>query len=112
MVLLAVVVKVEHEIKDNWEVYFRVSNDGGKTFGETINLSSSPDRVSHLPEITTDAHGNVYVTYLEDKIGGDKKQFTTISTDEGKTFSKPVQSRAPVSDNSGIVTAVVSAAGH
>jgi hypothetical protein len=43
-----------HEIKDNWEVYLRASNDGGKTFGETINLSNSPDRTSHLPEITTD----------------------------------------------------------
>lgn len=78
-----------HEIKDNWEVYFRASNDGGKTFGETINLSNSPDRVSHLPEITKDTQGNVYVTYWDDKLGEDMKQFVTISTDEGRTFSSP-----------------------
>ena len=65
--------------------------DGGKTFGETVNLSNSPDRVSHLPEITTDTQGNVYVTYWDDKLGEDKKQFATISTDEGRTFSSPIQ---------------------
>jgi hypothetical protein len=80
-----------HEIKDNWEVYFRASNDGGRTFGETIDLSNSPGSVSHIPEITTDAAGNVYVTYWDEKVGGDKKQFAIISTDEGRTFSSPIQ---------------------
>ncbi len=98
-----------HEIKDNWEVYFRASNDSGKTFGETINLSNSPDRVSHLPEITTDTHGNVYVTYWDDRLGEDKKQFTTISTDEGRTFSSAIQVKDLSNNNSGSDVAVISA---
>jgi hypothetical protein len=81
-------------------VYFRASNDGGRTFGETINLSNSPDRVSHLPEITTDTQGNVYVTYWDDKLGEDKKQFATISTDNCRTFSSPIQLEDSVSNNS------------
>ena len=95
-----------HEIKDNWEVYLRASNDGGKTFGETINLSNSPDRTSHLPEITTDAEGNVYVTYWDDKLG-DEKQFVTISTDEGRTFGSPIQLKDSSTNNgNAIITAV------
>jgi hypothetical protein len=82
-----------HEIADNWDVYFRASNDGGQTFGETINISNSSDRVSHQPEIAADGN-NVYVTYWDD-LPGDKKVFTTISTDAGQTFGTPIQLRAP-----------------
>src|ERR671922_100316 len=59
-------------------------------------------------EITTDAQGNVYVAYWDDKIGGDKKQFATISTDEGRTFSSPIQLKDVSNNNSenAIITAV------
>jgi hypothetical protein len=44
--------------------------------------------------------------------GEDKKQFVTISTDGGKTFSSPIQAQAPGSDSSeGVITAV-STVGH
>jgi hypothetical protein len=73
-----------------------------------ISLSNSPDRVSHLPEITTDTQGNVYVTYWDDKLGEDKKQFSTISTDEGRTFSIPIriEDSGSKSVDDAIITAV------
>jgi hypothetical protein len=87
------IVWYDYEIADNWDVYFRASNDGGKTFGEIINISNTTDRVSHQPEIAADGN-NVYVTYWDD-MPLDKKAFTRISTDAGQTFGTPIQLRAP-----------------
>ena len=51
----------------NDEVMFRASNDGGKTFGDKINLSNTPKVDSHEVEIATfgDNATNIIVTWWE-----------------------------------------------
>jgi hypothetical protein len=46
---------------ENWEVMFRASNDGGRTFGEPINLSNSTDAESKNAEIVVSRTG-LYVS--------------------------------------------------
>jgi hypothetical protein len=63
----------------NDEVMFRASTDGGKTFGDKINLSKSQD--AHI-----DASGDrVFVTWWERNATSEEPLLRT-STDMGSTF--------------------------
>jgi hypothetical protein len=72
----------------NWEVSFAKSGDGGKTFGDTINISNSSDARSVGARITADGN-NVYIAWMEIK-SGEKQVMIRASTDNGETFGKPV----------------------
>jgi hypothetical protein len=66
------------------EVIFRASNDGGKTFGNKINLSNSSK--SDSQDVQIDAPGDkVFVTWWERNQTSDIPVMR-ISTDNGKTF--------------------------
>jgi hypothetical protein len=67
----------------NDEVMFRASTDGGKTFGDKINLSN-PTVNSERAEIGTSGK-NVFVTWWETMNGKDVPMLR-VSTDNGKTF--------------------------
>src|SRR6476660_2603368 len=68
----------------NDEVMFRASTDGGKTFGDKINLSNSPKAESQDAQI--DASGDrVFVTWWE-RNATSNQPVLKISTDNGKTF--------------------------
>jgi hypothetical protein len=67
----------------NNEVMFRASTDGGKTFGDKINLSNSTVN-SERAEIGTSGN-NVFVTWWQTMNGKDVPMLR-ISTDNGKTF--------------------------
>jgi hypothetical protein len=67
----------------NNEVKFRASTDGGKTFGDKINLSNSTVN-SERAEIGTSGK-NVFVTWWETMNGKDVPMLR-VSTDNGKTF--------------------------
>src|SRR5687768_2430605 len=71
----------------NDEVMFRASTDGGKTFGEKMNLSNSPQADSQEVEIATfgDNDTNVIVTWWERNQTSYEPVFR-ISSDDGKTF--------------------------
>jgi hypothetical protein len=71
----------------NDEVMFRASTDGGKTFGDKINLSNTPKVDSHEVEIATfgDNATNIIVTWWESNQTSTEPVFR-ISTDHGKTF--------------------------
>jgi hypothetical protein len=62
---------------------FRASNDGGRTFGDKINLSNSSDAESQNAEII--AFGNsVYVTWWETSpITGSSESVLRVSMDAG-----------------------------
>ena len=66
------------------EVMFRASTDGGKTFGDKINLSNTPNAQSTRAEIDSDAN-SVVVTWWETNQTSDTPVMK-ISTDNGKTF--------------------------
>jgi hypothetical protein len=63
---------------------FRASTDGGKTFGEKINLSNSTNADSQDAQI--DASGDrVFVTYW-DRNATSEEPLLRTSTDKGATF--------------------------
>lgn len=67
----------------NNEVMFRASTDGGKTFGNKINLSTSKDSSSNV-DIAASGN-NVYVTWWETNETLNAAVLK-VSNDNGKTF--------------------------
>jgi len=72
----------------DWEVMFKASTDGGKTFGSQINLSNSKGVVSNDAEIAA-AGSNVYVTWWERNQTANEPVLRT-SIDNGKTFGEKI----------------------
>jgi len=68
----------------NDEVMFRASTDGGKTFGDKINLSNSTNADSQDVQIDTSGD-RVFVTWWE-RNATSNEPVARISTDNGKTF--------------------------
>jgi len=74
----------------NWEVSFAKSSDGGKTFGDTINISNSSDARSIGARMAAEGN-NVYVAWVDvDKSTGQKQVMFRASNDNGQTFRKLV----------------------
>ena len=70
------------------EVMFRVSTDAGKTFGDKIQLSDSPDADSVNVELGED-EGKVAVTWWEHNQTS-VEPVMKVSTDNGKTFGDKI----------------------
>lgn len=70
---------------NNYDIYFKASSDGGKTFGSTINLSDNPSFSEH-PQIAA-VENNVYVVWT-DNTSGHKEVLFRMSTNQGKAFGK------------------------
>jgi len=70
---------------NNYDIYFKTSSDGGKTFGRTINLSDNPSFSEH-PQIAA-VENNVYVVWT-DNTSGHKEVLFRMSTNQGKAFGK------------------------
>lgn len=71
------------------EVMFRVSTDAGKTFGNKIKLSDSPDADSVNVELGED-EGKVVVTWWEHNLTS-IEPVMKVSTDNGKTFGDKIR---------------------
>ena len=71
------------------EVMFRVSTDAGKTFGNKIKLSDSPDADSVNVELGED-EGKVVVTWWEYNLTS-IEAVMKVSTDNGKTFGDKIR---------------------
>ena len=70
------------------EVMFKASTDGGKTFGNKMNLSNSPKSESQDVQIAASGN-NVYVTWWE-RNQTMNEPFIRISDDNGKTFGPTI----------------------
>jgi len=70
-------------------VLFRASTDNGKTFGDKINLSNTPNDQSTRVEIDSDAD-SVVITWWETNETSDLPVMR-ISNDNGKTFGPLLQ---------------------
>lgn len=70
---------------NNYDIYFKASSDGGKTFGRTISLSDNPSFSEH-PQIAA-VENNVYVVWT-DNTSGHKEVLFRMSTNQGKAFGK------------------------
>ena len=69
----------------NWEVFLSASNDNGKTFGETINLSNTPDQKSDKAWLTAEGN-NAYVSWWETHKDGTQEPVIKVSNDAGHSF--------------------------
>jgi hypothetical protein len=72
----------------NDEVMFKASTDGGKTFGNKINLSNTPKSDSQDAQIAA-AGNNVYVTWRE-RNQTTNEPVMKVSNDNGKTFGEKI----------------------
>ncbi len=72
----------------NDEVMFKASNDGGKTFGNKMNLSNTPKSNSQDAQIAA-AGNNVYVTWWE-RNQTMNEPVMRVSNDIGKTFGQEI----------------------
>jgi hypothetical protein len=73
----------------DFEILFRASSDGGKTFGPKINLSNSTGIDSERPQITAAAN-NVFISWWERVNQTSNEPVLRTSTDNGKTFSPTI----------------------
>jgi hypothetical protein len=74
----------------NWEISFAKSTDGGKTFGDSINISNSSDARSIGARMAAEGN-NIYIAWIDiDKNSGQKQVMFRASNDNGQTFMKPV----------------------
>jgi hypothetical protein len=78
------VVWPSNKTTSDFEIMFKDSTDGGKTFGEKINLSNSAGIDSERPQISASA-SNVYVTWWE-RNQTMNEPVMRISNDNGKSF--------------------------
>lgn len=69
----------------NGELMFRTSTDGGKTFGDKINLSNTNDTDSIDPMIDTYENEQVIITWWE-RNGTYNEPVAKVSSDHGITF--------------------------
>jgi hypothetical protein len=67
------------------DIMFRASTDGGKTFGEKINLSNTSNVDSVDREVAASGN-NVFVAWWERANQTNNEAVMKISTDNGKTF--------------------------
>ncbi len=72
----------------NDEVMFRASTDAGKTFGEKINLSNTPNSDSVNVQLAED-EGKVAVSWWE-RNQTSNEPVMRVSTDNGKTFGEKI----------------------
>ena len=67
---------------------FKASTDGGKTFGDKMNLSNTPNSDSQDVQIA-DAGNNVYVTWWE-RNQTSNEPVLRVSNDNGRTFGEKI----------------------
>ncbi len=72
----------------NDEVMFKSSTDGGKIFGDKINLSNSSNSDSQDAQIAASGN-NVYVTWWE-RNQTSNEPVMRVSNDNGKTFGEKI----------------------
>ena len=73
--------------EDNTDLYLKISHDGGKTFGQAINLSNNPASLSYHPKVVASGE-NVYVVWEDDDGNSENSDiFFMKSSDAGKSFS-------------------------
>ncbi|OPX35030.1 MAG: hypothetical protein B1H11_09755 [Desulfobacteraceae bacterium 4484_190.1] len=74
----------------NPDIYFAKSADGGQSFGNSISVNDViEDAYCNQPAMVTDAAGNIYIVWHDNRDGYDKSWdiYFAKSTDGGDTFS-------------------------
>ena len=73
--------------EDNTDLFLKISQDGGTTFGDNINLSNNPASLSYNPQIVAIGE-NLYIVWEDDDgNSGNSDVFFIKSSDGGKSFT-------------------------
>jgi len=72
------------------QVYFRVSNNNGETFGEAIQLRNSSSSSSSFNQDIAAFGNNVYAVWLEKAFSGQYRIMLSASEDGGNSFRDPI----------------------
>ncbi len=73
------------------DIYFAKSTDGGKTFGRNLRVNDDIGRAGQLyPSLAVDARGTLYLAWHDFRRGNQDIYFSR-STDGGKTFSRNIR---------------------
>src|SRR5215213_10087092 len=73
--------------KNNYDVYFKKSENNGNTFSKPINLSNNTGFSEH-PQIAVTKNG-IYIVWADNTNSNNTEIMFTKSEDNGTTFSKP-----------------------
>ena len=79
----------------NYDIFFAKSADGGKTFGQPLNVSNTVG-ASGWPQMAVD--GNVYISWV-DNTPGPYAIYIAKSTDNGNSFEAPVVVNSNANDS-------------
>jgi hypothetical protein len=72
--------------EDNTDLFLKISQDGGATFGDSINLSNNPASLSYNPQVVALGE-SVYIVWEDDEgNSGNSDVFFIKSSDGGKSF--------------------------
>jgi len=81
------VVWMQDNIFGNYDVFFKASNNGGETFGSTINISNNPT-TSRFPKMTASGN-NVFVVWQDTSPAPSDILFRT-SSNNGLSFGSTI----------------------
>ncbi len=78
----------------DWDIYYRRSTDGGRTWEPEVRLTRAPTHTRH-PQIVADAQGRVCCLWEDGQVfngrnwEGDAALFAAVSQDKGETWAEP-----------------------
>lgn len=85
-------------------LYFNVSSDGGKTYHGKQQVHPGA-AYSDAPALSVDSTGNVRLVWHA-KVDTNRRLYTAVSVDQGKTLSAPVEIATPTGNSTFPATAV------
>ena len=87
-----VMITFKSQPDEEGHIYLVQSNDGGKTFGDTVRVIT--DNWSRFPEVAIDESGNPVINYMKfEEHWMDPQYSVLVSDDGGLSFSEPVAVR-------------------
>ncbi|HEY7109581.1 MAG TPA: sialidase family protein, partial [Nitrososphaeraceae archaeon] len=96
--------------EDNTDIYLKISQDSGVTYGSPINLSNNPASLSYSQQVVATDNNNVYIVWEDDDGNSENSDiFFISSSDGGKSFSGKVNLS---NDPSGSGNPVLSVSGN
>src|SRR5215216_6887806 len=78
----------QNSYENNYDIYFKKSDDNGNTFSKPINLSNNSGFSEH-PQIAVTKNGIIFIVWADNTNSNNTEIMFTKSEDNGTTFSKP-----------------------